>query len=71
MPSLYQPRRGGLIEVVAEQAASDIAVDVAKRPDSTEGVHHNEKFINDYIQQNSKRIQVEPCFLLQVTLCIK
>jgi hypothetical protein len=59
MPSVYQPRRGGLIEVVSEKAASEVVADPAKRPDSTEYVGPEDKFINDYIQQNSKRIQVE------------
>ncbi|CAF0771391.1 unnamed protein product [Rotaria sp. Silwood1] len=57
MPSLYQPRRGGSIEVVSEKAASEIVTDLEKRPDSTEYIEPEEKFINDYIQQNSKRIQ--------------
>ncbi|CAF3849009.1 unnamed protein product [Rotaria magnacalcarata] len=57
MPSLYRPRRGGSIEVVSEKAASDILVDLNKRPDSTEFVEPADKFINEYIQQNSKRIQ--------------
>ncbi|UJR37085.1 hypothetical protein I4U23_029789 [Adineta vaga] len=57
MPSLYQPRRGGLIEIVAEQAASDIAVDLDKKDDSNEDEQPEEKFITNYIQQNSKRIQ--------------
>ncbi len=60
MPASYQPRRGGLIEVVSEKAASEIVVDLNKRPDSTEFVDREEEFINEYIQQNSKRIQVEP-----------
>ncbi|CAF4199036.1 unnamed protein product [Rotaria sp. Silwood2] len=57
MPSLYQPRRGGSIEVVSEKAASEIVTDLTKRSDSTEYIEPEEKFINDYIQQNSKRIQ--------------
>lgn len=59
MPSLYQPRRGGVIEVVSEQAASDIAVDFDKSDDATEDEKLEEKFLNNYIQHNSKRIQVE------------
>jgi len=59
MPSLYQPRRGGSIKVVSEKAASEIVVDLTKRPDSSEFVDREEKFINEYIQQNTKRIQVE------------
>ncbi len=60
MPSFYQPRRGGLIEVVSEKAASDIVVDLNKKSDSsTEFVDREQEFIDDYIQQNAKRIQVE------------
>ena len=59
MPSLYQPRRGGLIEIVSEQAASDVAVDLDKGDDATEEEQLEEKFINNYIQHNVKRIQVE------------
>ena len=66
MPTFYQPQRGGLIEVVSEKVASEIAVDLSKRPDSTEYVNPEEKFINDYIQQNSKRTQVEPSLLIKV-----
>jgi hypothetical protein len=66
MPSFYQPRRGGLIEVVSEKAASEIVVDLTKKSDSTEFLDREEEFINEYIQQNSKRIQVElPFFLVQ------
>ncbi|CAM2708142.1 unnamed protein product [Rotaria socialis] len=57
MPSLYRPRRGGSIEIVSEKAASDILVDLNKRPGSAEFVEPADKFINEYIQQNSKRIQ--------------
>ncbi|CAF0881626.1 unnamed protein product [Rotaria sordida] len=57
MPSLCQPRRGGSIEVVSEKAVSEILTDLTQRPDSTVYVEPEEKFINDYIQQNSKRIQ--------------
>jgi hypothetical protein len=72
MPSLYQPRRGGLIEVVSEKAASEIVADLTKRPDSTEYVDREEEFINEYIQQNAKRIQVErPFFLVNYFFCIK
>jgi hypothetical protein len=60
MPSLYQPRRGGSIKVLSEKAASEILVDLTKRPDSSEFVDREEEFINEYIQQNTKRIQVEP-----------
>jgi hypothetical protein len=63
MPSFYQPRQGGFIEVVSEKAASEILVDLTKRPaDSTELVDREEEFINEYIQQNAKRIQVECSF---------
>jgi hypothetical protein len=62
MPSLYQPQRGGSIKVVAEKAASELVVDLTKRPDSSEFVDREEEFINEYIQQNTKRIQVEPFF---------
>jgi len=66
MPSFYQPRQGGLIEVVSEKAASEIVVDLTKKSDSTEFLDREEEFINEYIQQNSKRIQVElPFFLVQ------
>ncbi|CAF0772862.1 unnamed protein product [Adineta steineri] len=57
MSTLYQPKRGGVIEVVSEEAASDLVVDVAKKSDSLEDTHPEEKFINDYIKQNSKRVQ--------------
>ncbi|CAF0950872.1 unnamed protein product [Adineta ricciae] len=57
MPSLYQPRRGGLIEIVSEQAASDVAVDLDKGDGATEDKQLEEKFINNYIQHNVKRIQ--------------
>lgn len=65
MPSSYQPRRGGLIEVVSEKAASEIVTDLTKRPDTatSELVDNEEEFINEYIQQNSKRIQVKHFFL--------
>ncbi len=59
MPSFYQPRQGGLIEVVSEKAASEIVLDLTKKSDSTEFLDRAEEFINEYIQQNSKRIQVE------------
>jgi hypothetical protein len=59
MPSCYQPRRGGTIEVVSEKAASEVVADVTGRSDSTEFVDPEDKFINEYIQQNAKRIQVE------------
>jgi hypothetical protein len=58
MPAFYQPRRGGLIEVVSEKTAAEVLVDLNKRPDSTEFIDREEEFINEYIQQNSKRIQV-------------
>jgi len=64
MPSLYQPQRGGSIKVVSEKAASEIVVDLTKRPDSSEFVDREEEFINEYIQQNTKRIQVETFFFL-------
>lgn len=59
MPAFYQPRRGGLIEVVSEQGASEVVADLTKRPDSSDFVDREEEFINEYIQQNAKRIQVE------------
>lgn len=65
MPSLYQPRPGGSIQIVEEKAAADVVTDLNKRPESNEYVDPEDKFINDYIQQNSKRIQVkreEFCF---------
>jgi hypothetical protein len=62
MPSLYQPQRGGSIKVVSEKAASELVVDLTKRPDSSEFVDREEEFINEYIQQNTKRIQVQPFF---------
>lgn len=58
MPSSYQPRQGGVIEVVSEKAMAEIVSDLNKRPASTEYVEPEDKFINEYIQQNSKRIQV-------------
>ena len=58
MPSSYQPRQGGVIEVVSEKAAADIVSDLNKRPVSTEYIEPEDKFIDEYIQQNSKRIQV-------------
>jgi hypothetical protein len=64
MPSLYQPQRGGSIKVVSEKAASELVVDLTKRPDSSEFVDREEEFINEYIQQNTKRIQVETFFFL-------
>jgi hypothetical protein len=62
MPAFYQPRRGGVIEVVSETTASEILADSEENPDSTEHVGPEDKFIDEYIQQNSKRIQVEPLF---------
>jgi hypothetical protein len=58
MPSFYQPQQGGLIEVVSDKAASEIVADLTKRPDSHEFVDREEEFINEYIQQNTKRTQV-------------
>ena len=58
MPSSYQPRQGGVIEVVSEKAMAEIVSDLNKRPASTEYIEPEDKFINEYIQQNSKRIQV-------------
>ena len=58
MPSFYQARPGGVIQIVEEKAASDVLTDLNRRPDSSEYIEPEEKFINDYIQQNSKRIQV-------------
>lgn len=65
MPSLYRPRKGGSIEVVSEKAAAELVSDLTIRPDSTEYVEPEEKFINDYIQQNAKRIQVKVLCLVQ------
>ena len=62
MRSFYQPKRGGSIEVVSEKAASEIVVDLNQRADSSESVDREEEFINEYIQQNAKRIQVEVLF---------
>lgn len=59
MPSLYRPRPGGSIEIVEEKAAANVLTDLNKRPESNEYVEPEDKFINDYIQQNSKRIQVK------------
>ena len=59
MPSFYQARRGGSIQVVEEKAAAEVLTDLNQRPDSSAYVEPEEKFINDYIQQNSKRIQVD------------
>lgn len=57
MPSLHQPRRGGQIEVVDKRAATDVA---AAEDDDGGEAPPEEKFINEYLQRNTKRIQVEP-----------
>lgn len=62
MPSFYQARPGGVIQVIEEKTASEIVTDLNKRAESGEYVEPEEKFINDYIQQNSKRIQVRDFF---------
>lgn len=58
MPTSYQPKQGGSIEIVSEKAVSDILLDLNKRPDSSDTIDREEDFINAYIQQNNKRIQV-------------
>ena len=59
MPTSYQPKRGGSIEIVSEKVVSDILLDLHKRPESSETIDREEEFINAYIQQNNKRIQVQ------------
>lgn len=62
MPPFYQPRRGGVIEVVCDKGAEEVLVDLTKEDDSTECGKREEEYINEYIQYNSKRIQVERFF---------
>lgn len=58
MPPFYQPRRGGIIEVASEQAVQNILDESTKESDTNdECFNREEEFINEYIQQNSKRIQ--------------
>jgi hypothetical protein len=64
MPAFYQPRRGGSIEVASEKAAEEVLVDLNKRTDSTDFIDREEEFINQYIQQNVKRVQVTRWFFL-------
>lgn len=64
MPTSYQPKRGGSIEIVSEKAVSDILLDLHKRPESSETIDREEEFINAYVQQNNKRIQVQLSRLL-------
>lgn len=60
MPPFYQPRRGGIIEVASEQAVQNILDESTKESDTNdECFNREEEFINEYIQQNSKRIQVK------------
>lgn len=59
MPSLYHPRKGGSIEVISEKAANDVVIDLNQRPDSTEFIEPEDKYINEYIQQNARRIEVK------------
>lgn len=62
MPASYQPKRGGSIEIASEKAVSDILLDLNQRPDSSEIIDREEEFINAYIQQNNKRVQVLSLF---------
>lgn len=58
MSGARRTRGNDSIEIVSEQAAAEMIVDLNKRPDSTIYVEPEEKFINNYIQQNCKRIEV-------------
>jgi hypothetical protein len=58
MPSSYQARQGGVIEIVDEQAAAEIVTDLTQQSTSTENVEAEAKFINEYMRVNANRIQV-------------